>query len=127
MPFLYQLVTVLIFTFSYQGDVPFTSIEKAFAAQDATAIVGYGKEKIILNVLGKDGVYSHAQAVLVLKDFFNRKPGSSFKFYFKGKESPSGCFAIGTYESKTESFRITIQFSKIGSDQKIESLTIEKV
>jgi hypothetical protein len=127
MPFILQLVTAFVISFSYQGDIPFTSIEKAFSSQDATSIVGFGKEKIILNVLGKDGVYSHAQAVLVLKDFFNRKPGNSFKFYFKGKESPSGCFAIGTYESKSESYRVTIQFAKIGAEQKIESLTIEKV
>ena len=61
-----------------------------------------------------------------LKDFFNKKPNSSFKFIFKGKETPEGSFAIGNYVSKGESFRVTIQFKKNGIDFKIESLTIEK-
>jgi hypothetical protein len=77
-------------------------------------------------VLGKEGAYSASQANLVLKDFFTKKPGSSFKFIFKGKETSDGSFAIGNYESKQESFRVTIHFKKINSDFKMESLSIEK-
>jgi hypothetical protein len=61
-----------------------------------------------------------------LKDFFSKKPPVSFKFVFKGKESSSGCFAMGNYETKSETLRVIIQFSKINSEQKIESLKIEK-
>lgn len=79
-----------------------------------------------MNVLGKEGAYSKSQANLVLKDFFTKKPGTSFKFIFKGKETSDGSFAIGNYESKSETFRVTINFKKEGSDYKIESLAIEK-
>ena len=106
-------------------DVHYLEIEKAFELNDAQAISMMGKSKVIMNVLGKEGVYSQPQASLVLKDFFKRKPGSSFSFFFKGKESSDGSFAIGNYKSQSGEFRVTIHLKKIKSDFKIESLIIE--
>jgi hypothetical protein len=127
MSFLYVFLTSIVLSLTAQSDIPYASIEKAFVTNDASDIVALGKDKMLINILGKEGAYSQSQANLVLKDFFNKKPGSSFKFIFKGKESADGSFAIGSYESKTnESFRVTIHFKKIGSDFRIESLNIEK-
>ena len=126
MVFLYSIITAFIFNFTSVNEIPYSALETAFTANNATEIVTLGKDKILLNILGNEGAYSHSQATLVLKDFFNKKAGTSFKFIFKGKETADGSFAIGTYANKTEVFRITIQFKKILSDFKIESLTIEK-
>lgn len=108
------------------GTVPYDAIDKAFETNNAQEISTLGKDKILINILGKEGIYSQSQASLVLKDFFSKKPGNSFDFYFKGKESSEGTFGIGTYESKGEKFRVTIHFKKINNAFKIESLTIEK-
>jgi len=126
MGLIYSFLTSLIISLTIQGEIPYSTLEKAFISNDSNAIVAVGKEKILLNILGKEGAYSKSQAGLVIKDFFTKKPGSTFKFIFKGKESSEGSFAIGTYESKGEIFRVTIHFKKEGSDFKIESLTIEK-
>ena len=126
MAFLYVFLTSLVLSLTTQSEIPYSSIEKAFISNDAGDIVALGKDKILVNILGKEGAYSQSQANLVLKDFFIKKPGSIFKFIFKGKESSDGSFAIGNYESKGEIYRVTIHFKKIGADFKIESLTIEK-
>ena len=126
MTFLYAFLTSLVVSLSIQSEIPYSSIEKAFITNDTEVIVSLGREKMLVNILGKEGAYSQSQANLVLKDFFQKKPGNSFKFIFKGKESSDGSFAIGTYESKAESFRVTIHFKKIGAEYKIESLSIEK-
>lgn len=126
MSFLYIFLTSVVLSLSTQADIPYSSIERAFSGNDAGDIVALGKDKMLINILGKEGAYSQSQANLVLKDFFTKKPGSSFKFIFKGKATSDGSFAIGTYESKGENFRVTIHFKKIGSDFKIESLNIEK-
>lgn len=126
MGYLYIIFTSIVLSMTTQSEIPYSSIEKAFVSNDASDIVSLGKDKMLINILGKEGAYSQSQANLVLKDFFTKKPGSSFKFIFKGKENSDGSFAIGTYESKGESFRITIHFKKIGSDFRIESLIIEK-
>lgn len=127
MGYIYSFLTSLfVFFNTTTNEIPYSSIEDAVTSNNATELVSFGKDKILLNILGNEGVYSQSQSALVLKDFFTKKPGNSFKFIFKGKETSEGTFAIGTYTTKTESFRITIQFKKIGSDFKIESLTIEK-
>jgi len=126
MGFLYVFLTSIILSLTAQSDIPYTTIEKAFIANEAGNIVALGKDKMLINILGKEGAYSQSQANLVLKDFFTKKPGSAFKFIFKGKESADGSFAIGTYDSKNESYRVTLHFKKIGDDFKIESLNIEK-
>ena len=120
MVFLYSILTAFIFNFTSVNEIPYSALETAFTANNATEIVTLGKDKILLNILGNEGAYSHSQATLVLKDFFNKKAGTSFKFIFKGKETADGSFAIGTYASKTEVFRITIQF-KNGFDVVIKA------
>ena len=109
-----------------QSTIPYAEIENAFEKNNSKGIVNFGKEKMLINILGKEGVYSQSQAGLVLNDFFNKKNGNQFQFYFKSKESSDGSFAIGKYESKGEEYRVTIHFKKIGKVFKIESLTIEK-
>lgn len=122
----FLLLTSFVLFISNQSEAPYTAIERAFLANNAETIVAFGKERLLLNIAGKEAVYSHSQAQLVLKDFLTKKPCSDFRFIFKGKETGDGCFAIGTFESKTEDYRTTIHFKKVENEFKIESLIIEK-
>ena len=106
--------------------VPYTEVEKAFEKNSSAQLVGLSKDKVLINVLGKEGVYSKSQAGLVLKDFFTKNPGSQFDFFFKGKESSEGTFAIGKYVSRSGEFRVTIHFKNISGKYRIESLSIER-
>lgn len=126
MAFIYSFLVSFLFSLSNPADVPYSELESAFSTGNAAAISAMGKEKMLISIIDKEAAYSQSQATLVLKDFFSKKPASSFKFNFKGKESADGTFAIGIYTSKTENFRVTIHFKKIGADFKIERLTIEK-
>ena len=126
MSLFYTLLTSVLLSLGLDGEIPYNSIEKAFESNNPKEIVGVGKTKIMINILGKEGIYSQSQASLVLKDFFYRKPGSQFNFVFKGKESKDGTFAIGNYLSRGEKFRVTIHFKNTNNQYKIESLTIEK-
>jgi hypothetical protein len=107
------------------SDIPYTELEQAFSSGNAQAISSMGKEKMLISILDKEGAYSQSQATQVLKDFFTKKPVSSFKFTFKGKETNDGSFAIGEYVSKQDNFRVTVQFKKLNQQFKIERLTIE--
>ena len=127
MGYIYSFLTsFIVFLNTSTNDIPYSSIENAISTNNAIEIVSFGKDKILLNILGNEGVYSQSQASLVLKDFFIKKTCNTFKFTFKGKETNEGSFAIGNYNTKNENFRITIQFKKLNSEFKIESLTIEK-
>lgn len=126
MAFIYSFLVTFLFSLSNPADVPYSELESAFSSGNAASISAMGKEKMLISIFDKEAAYSQSQATLVLKDFFSKKPATSFKFNFKGKESADGTFAIGVYVSKGENFRVTIHFKKIGADFRIERLTIEK-
>lgn len=116
----------VLWIFSFQNDVPYAAVERAFNSQNASELVALGKEKILLSITGKEGAYSHQQAVMVLKDFFSKYPNGNFEYTFKGKNSADGSFAIGRFVNKTEEFRVTVHFKKLSTVFKIERITIEK-
>jgi len=121
---LIKLVTSFVLLFSVPTDVPYNLIEKTMEANDAKTIVSLGTDKILLNILGKEGAYTHSQAQLILNEFYTKKPKGTFSFIFRGKETADGIFAVGNYVVKGESFRTTFHFRAIKSESKMESLTI---
>ncbi len=125
MGFILSLIASFVLAFTSVTDANFTAVEQAFGREDAAKIVSYGKDKVLLQIQGKEGVYAQSQATQLLKDFFNRKPVSSFRFTFRGKESDDSPLTTGTYTSKSESFRVTIKWKHLGSELRIESLSIE--
>lgn len=125
MGFVLSLIASFIISFHSVTDANFTAVEQAFSREDAAKIVSYGKDKLLLQIQGKEGVYAQSQATQLLKDFFNRKPVSSFHFTFRGRESDDSPLTTGIYNSKNESFRVTIKWKHLGSELKIESLAIE--
>ncbi len=123
MQLLYVILTSVLLSVS--SGIPYATIEKAFEKNNSSELIKMGGDKILIDILGKEGVYSHSQGNLVLKDFFTKHPGNQFDFVFKGKESLQGSFAIGNYISKKDKFRVTIHFKKVKENYQIESLTIE--
>ena len=127
MNIVYSVITSILFSINLSSDIPYSAIEKSFEANNAREIVVKGKSKILINVLGKEGVYSQPQATLVLKDFFTKYPGNRFTYTFKGKEDTGGTFSIANYiTKKDEKFRVVIFLKKSDSKFRIESLTIER-
>jgi hypothetical protein len=115
-----SFLTGLLLILKFQSDIPYATIQRSMELNDAKTIVHLAKEKISLNVQGKESVYPIAQAELILQGFFTRYPKGSFVFKFKGKESGEDNYTVGTYTSKGENFRSTFHF-RTG---KLESLSI---
>ncbi len=125
MNFLFYILALLNFRSFVSNEVPYAALETAISSHDATKITSFGKERVLVKVLEKESVYSQAQATLVLKDFFAKKPCTSFKFTVKGVQENTAS-AIGTYVSQSESFRVFVKWTKTTSGFKVESLSIEK-
>ena len=115
-----SFLTGLLLILKFQSDIPYATIQRSMELNDAKTIVHLAKEKISLNVQGKESVYPIAQAELILQGFFTRYPKGLFVFKFKGKESGEDNYTVGTYTSKGENFRSTFHF-RTG---KLESLSI---
>ena len=125
MNFLYLMLAGLILGFTSVANISHTEIEKAFNENDASKVMMYCKDKVILKVIDKEGAYSQVQGKLIMKDFFQKYPKGKFTFIFKGKEQDSGSFSIGNYESKDKTFRITFHFKKTSDAYLIETIQIE--
>jgi hypothetical protein len=113
-------LTGLLLILKFPSDIPYTSIQRSMEMNDAKTIVHMGKDKLSLNVQGKESVYPIAQAEIILQGFFTKYPKGSFVFKFKGKESGEDNYTVGTYNSKGLMFRSTFHF-RTG---KLESLSI---
>ena len=126
MTLLYSILTSVVLAVGISGSIPYESIEKAFDANDEAALTAHCGEKVLMTVLGDEGVYSRPQAKLVLTNYFSKWPSGTFKFYFKGKESSDGSFCIGKYSCGSNDFRVTINFKNINQKYVIESLDIDR-
>jgi hypothetical protein len=125
MNILYILLLSLFINIDAYLSIPFDELEKSFQSGDASAIVAQSRDKVLINVNDKEGVYGASQARQVLKDFFTNHPPKGFVFTFKGKEAGSNSFALGLYTSENKKFRVSIKFTLERDDYKIESITIE--
>lgn len=123
---LYLLVTVSL-SFATINVIPFSEIETAFQTSDSAKIMELSKSKLIINLDGREGVYSQPQGNQVLKTFFKVNPPKSFSFSFKGTEKKLGSYALGLYTSSNAStFKVSLKFLKEADVYKIESLAIQK-
>ena len=105
-------------------EVPYARIENAFNMNDAKTIISFGKEKILLKILDKEGGYNQTQAELILQDFFTKKPKGHFTYTYKGTESEDGIFCMGLYVVKNEKHKISFHFKKMKTSFQFESLNI---
>ena len=122
--FLISFLTSFIIALSINSEA-FNAVEQAFNREDAAKIISFGKDKVLLQIQGKEGVYALSQATQLLKEFFTKKPVSSFRFTFKGKETEAAPLTTGSYISKNETFRVTIKWKRFGNELKIETISIE--
>ena len=127
MNYLVYLLVTISLSLSSVLVIPFSEIESAFQSGDSLKVMELSKSKLIINLDGKEGVYSQPQGNQVLKTFFKTNPPKSFAYTFKGTEKKLGSYALGIYTStNSNSFKVSFKFLKEGDTYKIESLTINK-
>lgn len=127
MNYLVYLLVTISLSLSSTLFIPFSEIETAFHSADSAKIMQLSKSKLIINLDGKEGVYSQSQGSQILKTFFKSNPPKSFIYTFKGTEIKLGSYALGVYtSSNSSSFKVSLKFLKEGDVYKMESLTIHR-
>jgi hypothetical protein len=102
-----------------------TKLILAFQTGDADALSPYFNERFELTLLGVDHRVSQPQAKEIMRDFFKKYPPVAFEIMFKGDKTDSN-FAIGKLKTKTETFRVNLFFKKIGDQNLLHLMEIEK-
>jgi hypothetical protein len=128
-----QILPVVILMFILSGlflsetqaqQVPEKMI-RAFQSGDADALAPHFNERFQLTLLGVDHRISQSQAKEIMRDFFKKYPPVTFEIMFKGDKKDSN-FAVGRLKTKTEVFRINLFFKKVGEQNLLHLLEIEK-
>lgn len=86
----------------------------------------YMDENVEITLPDKSNSYSKAQAVLVLKDFFDNNEVKSFEVKHKGDQN-GGQFCVGTLQTKSGSYRTTIFMKTIGGKDYIKTIRFQSV
>lgn len=110
-------------------------LTKADTAQDINLALRNGNFKLIsslffssveLNLPGSEGLYSKAQAELILKDFFQKNAPKNFTAKHGGESKDGAKFNIGTLETASGNYRTYFFLKKEGEVLLIKELRIEK-
>ena len=106
------------------GDLPYSEIATAFKENDAKSVISYCENPVLLVIDGKEGIYNHAQASMVLSAFFKHHPDGDFNYEFQGKEEDDDIFSLAKYVTEKQSLSVQLSFSNDLSN-KIQSIQIE--
>lgn len=79
-----------------------------------------------LTVLGKDDVYSRAQAEQILKKYFEQHKPSSFTTEHEGVSKVGDLYVIGKLNNSDGNHRVTFFLKKAGDSYQVKQLRIEK-
>ena len=108
------LVTAAMLAFTPQTS-NLDGVIGALKAGKANDLGKYMDDNIEIGLPDKSNTYSKAQAILVLKDFFDNNEVKSFEVKHKGDQS-GGQYCVGTLQTKSGNYRTTV-FMKIKADK----------
>ncbi len=91
----------------------FTSMKDAVKAGDAKELATHFNTSIDLNLEGEVNTYSKAQAEFVLRDFFKKHLPTDFSIVHTGSSKGGLQFAIGKYQSSTESYNVLMRVREV--------------
>lgn len=125
---------ILLFIFSYffalfpatlqQKDVVDT-LSGHFKTSNSREISEHFSSLIEMNILSEENEYSKAQAELILRDFFSRNRPTSVKIIHRLNSSSNFKFAVLSYQTEKEKFRISISLMSDGEKFLIKLIRIE--
>ena len=113
--FLSLVAAIGMLSFTTQG----TNLDEVIGALKdgkASDLGKYMDDNVEISLPDKSNNYSKAQAVLVLKDFFDNNEVKSFEVKHKGDQN-GGQYCVGTLQTKSGNYRTTVFMkTKTGKD-----------
>lgn len=104
--------TPLLNSFQNVTSPPFEDIILALKKGDVASLTTYLDNNIEINISGKSDTYSKAQAIVILKDFFNKNSVKSFELLHQGEGGGGSRFGIGNLTTSNGSYRTSFFLQK---------------
>jgi len=124
------LVTLLMFLFTAAqiaepADV-LDNIASGIRTGNAAAVAQYFDNNVDITILDKESVYSKAQGQMVIKDFFQKYPVTSFNLIHRGTSSEGSLYGIGNLTTSSQTFRVYYYVKSKGNAFLLQEIRFEK-
>ncbi len=103
----------------------FDAIAGYLKTSDSRNIAGYFAPIIEMNILMEEDEYSKAQAELILRDFLSKNKPVSVKVIHRLSSNPNFRFAVLSFHSDKNKFRLSISMAKDGELFYIKVISLE--
>lgn len=103
---------------------PYDKIFRAFEKGDVETIAQHFDEHVDIAILQTEGIYSKAQAKIILKNFFSANTPSTFRTQHQGGSEQSK-YIIGNLKTSKNSYRVYFLFKKDNQQYIIQKIKIE--
>lgn len=121
------LFTLMLSSLAIWAQEPNTkAVIAALENGNATELAALCIPNLDLTVLGKDDVYSRAQAEQILKKYFEQNKPSGFTMEHEGVSKPGDLYVIGKLATAGGSHRVTFFLKKSGESYLVKQLRIEE-
>ena len=121
-----QILFIILMTSTMAG-ASLSSITKAISNGDAENLGQFFDQSVEIAVLDEEDVYSKAQAIQIVKDFFSQNPPRSFSQVHKGVSAGKDSqYCIGNLVTGSNTYRVYIYMKTEGSRQIIQELRFDK-
>lgn len=122
------LAGLLSISFFYSSsDAIINDIAAAIKRGNANEVSASFASNIELLLPNNEGTYSHTQAEVMLKKFFNNNRPKSFSVSHQGSSRDGSKYAIGTYTAANgNKFRTYFLVKKVANSYKLHQLQFEK-
>lgn len=113
---------IMLSAFTQPNDID--GVIGALRSGNAEELSKYFDENVELTLPDKSDNYSKAQAVLILRDFFNNNGVKNFDVKHKG-DNGGGQYCIGTLQTKSGNFRTTVFMKEKGNKQIVKQIRFQ--
>ena len=125
------LAVFLLFTaftsFSQNGRVPLEDVVNAIRTNRVQDIDRYFDNFVPININNSQTNYSHNQAGLVLRDFFDKNPPSNFKIEDSGAPDNSSKFVIATFSAPSGNYELYVVMKLKGKSYLIKEIKLTRM
>jgi hypothetical protein len=124
-----KILITLVFVFSICAIIfadIYTDINASLKSGNFKAIASYFNSSVELNIPGADGLYSKAQAELLMKDFFAKNTPKNFVVKHDGVSQDGSKYSIGSLETTAGSYRTYYYLKNSNGVFLIKEFRIEK-
>lgn len=101
------------------------AMKHSFSKEKVAEISNYFKSSIDLKLPDVKGIYNQQQAKLVVQNFFDKHPVSSFSIKHQGGSEDKALFQIGSLKCGKVNFRTYILYDMVEGKPQIIELRIE--